>query len=145
MNKFWKVLESTNFRTNLITVFLSAFALNGANIPPDTAGELVTTFDAGNWGLLLTMLFINVINPIIKIFKNKVDDFWSFLRSKNFWINVITLVLSIFILNGVEIPAGTPTDVAMEVWNKNWFGLITLIGVNIFNPIYHFFKKKPSL
>jgi hypothetical protein len=140
--KFFDVLKNQNFLTNALTLVLSVFTMNGAQIPDGTADQLIDAIFNENWTLIGVLVITNLANPIYHIWKNKPEDFWSFLKSANFWTNVVSLVLMLFILNGAQIPEGTSQEVVDTIFTKNWLAFGIIILTNIANPIYQIFKNK---
>ncbi len=61
-------LLSTNFWGQIASAILWIATFYGAVIPDNTAGELVTNFASQNWGQLLSILFVNVLLPVLHIF-----------------------------------------------------------------------------
>lgn len=144
MNDFFKPLGSSNFLTSLLTLFLSGFAMAGAVIPADAGAAVVEAAFSGNYWKLMFAVTVNLINPLWHFFKSKPEKWWSSFGSVNFWTNATSLVLSLFLLHGIDIPDDTAPALVAAIHAKNWMMLGSIVAVNLINPIIHFFRPSKS-
>lgn len=139
------IFQSSNFWTNVFTIILSVFFLNGVEIPVDSPENLAQAFVEHNWAEFVGLILVNLANPIYHIFKKKPDNFWSFLKSVNFWVNVMTLGISVAVFFGIQIPENTGRAIIDLITSGDINSLVLLVFTNIVNPIYHFFKSKQEV
>lgn len=142
--KTQEVLGSQNFFVSLITLIFLALNFNGAGIPDGVAAEIYESFKTGNITTIFFVLFPNLINPIIKIVKNKVWS-WDFVRSANFWTQLGTVLLMLLVAYGINFPDGALAEIVGSIMKGDVGLIIAAIGINVVNPLYHFFKPKKGI
>ena len=113
-------------------------------IPVDSSMEFAQAFIDENWIGLVALILLNVVNPAYHIFKNKPEDFWSFLKSTNFWSNVAALAITVMVFFGIGIPQGTGQIIIDAIVDGDINGLVLIVFTNVVNPLYHFFMKKKA-
>jgi len=136
------VLGSQNFLTTLITLALFILQYNGAPIvdPEGLTGDLYEAIKSGNLFAIVTIALPNIINPIIKIAKNKFDA--GFLKSVNFWVQFGTVILMALAGLGLQFPEGAAAELVSAIFGGEFNVIGIAVFINIINPIYHFFKNK---
>lgn len=144
-SKLVSTLNSRNFFVSLVSLVLLAFSANDLGITT-TAGQLVETVASKNTGAIIALFFMNFLNPVLKLVGQGFKWSWDFVRSPNFWTQVLTTVLSAVSLVGIAFPAEAPTELVEAVQSKDFLTIYSAIGVNILNSLWHFFQKpKPQL
>lgn len=68
---FTGLLSSSNFWIQIGTLAASALLLVGLTFPAGTVEQIVGAVYAKDWGTLTFVLFSNVLNPLIRWFKDK--------------------------------------------------------------------------
>ena len=63
------ILSNTTFWVSLVTAILGFAALYGFTVPDGTAEQIVSALYAKDWGVLLSVLAINILNPLIRFLK----------------------------------------------------------------------------
>lgn len=63
------ILGNTTFWISFVTAILGLAALYGFTVPDGTAEQIVGAVYAKDWGVLLSVLAINVLNPFIRFLK----------------------------------------------------------------------------
>ena len=63
------ILSNTTFWVSLVTAILGFAALYGFTVPNGTAEQIVSALYAKDWGVLLSVLAINILNPLIRFLK----------------------------------------------------------------------------
>jgi hypothetical protein len=58
---------------SLVTAILGFAALYGFTVPDGTAEQIVSAMYAKDWGVLLSVLAINILNPFIRFLKEIKD------------------------------------------------------------------------
>jgi len=101
--KLLDVANSRNFFVTLVTLFLTTFQMNNLDLGLDPS-SFVDMIIAKNWGALAGIVFVNALNPILKLITNTKDWSWEFLKSWNFRTQVITVILSAAALFGIAFP-----------------------------------------
>ena len=66
-----KVIKSTNFWTQAITVFAGVLAGVGILLPENAAPELATAIFSGSVVTIITSVFANVLTPLWHFFKDR--------------------------------------------------------------------------
>lgn len=140
-SKVVATLNSRNFFVSLVSLMLLAFTANDLGITT-TADQLVETVASKNTGAIIALFFMNFLNPILKLVSKGFQWSWDFVRSTNFWTQVLTTVLSAVSLAGVAFPADAPTELVDAVQSKDFLTIYSAIGVNILNSLWHFFQKQ---
>ena len=67
------ILSNTTFWVSLVTAILGFAALYGFTVPDGTAEQIVSALYAKDWGVLLSVLAINILNPLIRFLKEVKD------------------------------------------------------------------------
>lgn len=63
------------------------------------------------------------------------------LKSTNFWTQVVTLILSAFVLGGLNVkPDELGPDIVNAIVEDNYFSLLTIFVINLLNPIWQWIK-----
>lgn len=138
-------LDSRNFFVSLLSIIFLAFAANGADVSPEAPGEIYDAIDSGNLTAILLTIITNALNPILKIVRQKTWS-WSFLRSVNFWTQLGTVILIGLSAFGILFPDGASAAIVEAIFGGNIGTIITALGINIINPLWHWFfdRKKPQ-
>ena len=143
-SKLDATLNSRNFWVSIVSLLLLALAGNGADVlnPEGVSGEIYDAVVEGQIGTLLSVLFINFINPVIKIVREKKWN-WEFTKSLNFWVQFATVGLIALTATGITFPEGAAADLVNSIFGGNFETIMVTIVVNIINPVYHwFFDRK---
>jgi len=137
---------SPGFLYSLITAGLTIFAVSGVSFPKDPAalsGEIVTSLSSGGVYAIIGVLIASVIFPIYNFFKGggkfSVGDVFS---STLTWVAIGTAALSAVALTGIMVPDGTVQAVIGAVQTKDWMGLISILVINIGNPLIRWLKER---
>lgn len=67
------ILGNTTFWVSLVTAILGLAALYGFIVPDGTAEQIVSAMYAKDWGVLLSVLALNILNPLIRFLKELKD------------------------------------------------------------------------
>jgi ferric iron reductase protein FhuF len=67
------ILSNTTFWVSLVTAILGFAALYGFTVPDGTAEQIVSAMYAKDWGVLLSVLALNILNPLIRFLKELKD------------------------------------------------------------------------
>lgn len=142
-SKLEGTLDSRNFWVSLITLALLGIGANGADIPdPEgVSGEIYDSILTGNVGSLLTVIFFNFVNPLIKIVRQKSWS-WDFIKSMNFWTQFATVGLIALTALGISFPDGAAKNVIESVFGGEFQTIAIAFVINVINPLYHFFLKQ---
>lgn len=135
-------LNSRNFLVSIVSLILLAFAANNLGITAD-ADTIVETLQGGNRGAIFGLIVLNLLNPIMKIVSKGFKWSWDFVKSKNFWTQLLTVVLSAASLSGISFPVDAPTELIDGIETKEFQTIAISIVINILNPVWHFFFDKP--
>lgn len=147
MKEIKSTLESKNFFVSLLTL---AFMFLGSNeiflnVTPE---QLVDQLENGSlFTIIVSIIIPNLFNPVLKIIQKIKDGSftWDFLKSVNFWTQVITVVL---LGSTLLFPFEFPTDAAgnlVTAWDAGFIPFLGAVVVNIINPIWHFFTGKKKV
>lgn len=141
-SKLNDVLDSRNFFVSLITIFVSIFVYNGMQVsnPDILAGEIYDTLSSKEMLPILTLVFTNFVNPLMKMIRSGFNI--GFLKSINFWVQVTTVILLVLAGHGMMFPEGTPQKIVEAIFSGNTELIFTVIAANVLNPLYHFFFDK---
>ena len=139
-SKLVATLNSRNFFVSLVSLVLLAFSANDLGITT-TPDQLVETVASKNTGAIIALFFMNFLNPVLKLASKGFQWSWDFVRSANFWTQVLTTVLSAVSLVGIAFPSEAPTELVEAVQSKDFLTIYSAIGVNILNSVWHFFQK----
>jgi hypothetical protein len=136
-----KSIESRNFFVSLITLMLLAFEANSLSINLG-ADQVVSVLESRDAGAIISLLFINFLNPIMKLVSKAQEWSWDFLKSANFWTQLVTVGLAGTAILGLEYPADAAPEL-VQAYYTNQFSIISVaVVINLINPIYHFIKTK---
>ncbi|MEO1628098.1 MAG: hypothetical protein AAFV25_23315 [Bacteroidota bacterium] len=149
MKHIKKKIQSFNFVTNILTAVLGMFVASGLQIDAvHTADQLYDHIINENWGALVIMATLQLLNPVIhwiKQLKKDPSQFWQFLKSINWWTNVATIVSMYAIYKGVQIPEDAGEQVVRSIFEQRWEDLLKLLAINVLNPLIQLFiKRKPG-
>lgn len=145
MKSFW---NSANFWTQVLTVFLSIFAIGGANLNAAESANKLTEAIWGNAGVwaIGSIVLINILNPLYHWAKKKMpnESRWSFLHSLNWWVNFASLIVGIGVMYGVYnegIYDYVPALVKYAA-ERDWYNLLFVGGINFIVPLVKIFIPK---
>lgn len=138
--------ESRNFFVSLVTLALLGISLasgENINVTPD---EFTGALESGNVATILILVVVNLLNPIMKIVgkAQRGELNTDFLSSPNFLTQALTVVLTGVALVGIAFPPESASDVITAFQTKDFVTIWTALGINIFNPVYHFIKDKKN-
>lgn len=143
ITKLQATLDSRNFFVSLVSLILLTFELNniGTGADPD---QIVEAVSAGDFGRILSIFFLNFLNPIMKLISKAATWTWNFLKSTNFWTQVITTVLTAVAMLGVVFPEGAAANLSDAFLGGEIGVILTALIINVVNPIIHFFRNKKA-
>lgn len=135
-----------NFWAGLLITILGVLGIMGIKFPlsPEQTGEqIVTTITGGGFYAVIGILITSVIMPIVNYVRSKpTPSVVALLGSANTWIYIGSFILSVVVLFGIQIPAGTADGIVGSIWAKDWAGLITIVITNLINPLVRWFRDK---
>lgn len=118
LSKLTSTLDSRNFFVTLISILLAALQFNSIETGY-TAEGIFDLFKDANLSSALILLVVNFLNPIMKIVNkviNKGFD-WSFVKSRNFVTQVLSLLTILISALFDEITVGIISALVVNVWN----------------------------
>ena len=145
-NKFSATLDSRNFFVSLVSVILLAFEANNLAIDADP-GSIVDVVTGGDIGRIVSIFFLNFFNPIMKLINKTASWSWAFLKSPNFWTQIVTALLIGISGFGLIFPESAAADLVNAIFGGEFQSIALAIVLNVLNPLYHFFfdrDKEPS-
>lgn len=140
MQKVTETLGSRNFFVSLVSLILLSLELNSLPTGADP-GTIVDVIQNPDIGRIVSIIFLNFLNPVMKIISKTAVWDWGFLKSMNFWTQVITVVLTGVAMLGIVFPDGAAAAMVEAVFGGEFNAIWVAFGMNILNPIYHFFQK----
>ena len=143
--KVTATLNSRNFWISIISIIFTGLGAQGIDMmePELISGEIYDAIIKGQVGTLISVLFVNFINPVIKIVRQKTWS-WSFLRSVNFWVQFATVGLLGLASFGIVFPEGAAAEVVGSFFGGNFETIAIATIINILNPLWHFFQKNKT-
>lgn len=141
--KLTATLNSKNFFVSLISIILMAIELNGFNVNTD-AGQIYDAIDAGQISTIISIFFVNFLNPILKLASKAASWTWDFLKSPNFITQVVTVLLIGLTGFGIAFPDGAAAAVVDSIFQGGFQTIVVALVINILNPLYHFFFDRPD-
>lgn len=141
--KLQATLNSRNFFVSLISVVLLAFELNNLSLGAD-AGQIVDTVGSGDVGRIAALFLVNFLNPILKLIQKTAEWSWNFLRSPNFWTQLVTVILVALTGLGITFPDGAAGNLVESIFSGEFQVIAIAAVVNVLNPLYHFFFDRPA-
>lgn len=139
-----KRIESQNFFVSLVTLLLLAFEANQLTVNV-TAEQVVSVFASQDAGAIISLIFLNFLNPVMKILSKTQEWSWGFIKSANFWTQVVTVILAGVAIFGLQFPEGAAPELVEAYYSKQFSIISVAIVVNLINPIYHFIKGKKDV
>lgn len=136
--KLTATLNSRNFFVSLISIILMAIELNGFNVNVEP-GQIYDAIDLGQVSTIVSIFFVNFLNPILKLASKAASWTWDFLKSPNFITQVITVILIGLTGLGIVFPQGAAANVVDAIFQGGFETIMVALVVNIINPLYHFF------
>lgn len=147
-SKLQATLGSQNFFVSLISVMLLAFELNNLSLNV-TADQVVDTVSSGDVGRIAALFLVNFLNPILKLVQKTAEWSWNFLKSPNFWTQIVTVILVALTGLGIAFPDGAAGNLVEGIFSGEFEVIAIAAVVNVLNPLYHFFfdrtKEAPPL
>ena len=139
--------SSSNLWTTILTFVFGSLALSGLELtapPGDLAEGLVYSVTTLGWVGSIGIILTNVINIGYHIFFVAKGSFWSFLSSRNFWVNLASAAVGLIVVfvPGVSIPAGTAENLVELSYAQDWTGLLAILFINIISPIIRALRDK---
>jgi len=141
--KIQATLGSRNFFVSLISVFLLAFELNNLSLGAG-AEQIIDTVTSGDVGRIAALFLVNFLNPILKLVQKTAEWSWAFLKSPNFWTQVITVILVALTGLGITFPDGAASGLVDAIFTGEFQVIAIAAVVNVLNPLYHFFFDRPE-
>lgn len=143
--KLIATLNSRNFFVSLISILLLAIELNGFPVSTD-AGQIFDAVGAGQVSAIISIFFVNFLNPILKLASKAKKWTWDFLKSPNFITQVVTVILIGLTGLGISFPDGAAAAIVDSIFQGGFQTIVVALVVNILNPLYHFFfdRQKDS-
>ena len=137
---------SPGFLYSIITAALTIFAVSGVSFPKDPgalSGEIVTSLSSGGVYAIIGVLIASVIFPIYNFFKGGGKFSFSAVFSSTLtWVAIGTAGLAAVALTGIMIPDETVGSIIAAVQTKDWMGLISILVINIGNPLIRWLKER---
>lgn len=141
-SKFKATLASRNFFVSLVTLVTLALAAQGQQVEINPE-QVVDTVLNRDFIAIFTVVVPNLLNPVLKIIQTGWS--WAFLKSKNFWTQVITVVLMLATGFGLMFPESAVAELVEAIFGGGLGAIVTAVVVNLVNPLYHFiFDRTPS-
>lgn len=137
-NKIAATAGSRNFFISLVSTTLLTLEMNGLGTGADP-GNIVDAITSADIGRILSILLLNFLNPIMKIIQKQVEWSWDFLRSPNFWTQVVTTILVGVTMLGIMFPEGAASNLVSAIFGGEFQVIAIALIINIANPLYHFF------
>lgn len=139
-----KMSTSSNWWTNFTSLILSFLVYIGVSDVPD-AGDIIDSIGAQDWAAIIIVV-INLVNKVIHIFDpTKIKEyFWEFLKSSNFYTNLLTMLIGIIVSLGAIIPDNAVSELVDSILGGDLGLILAAIAINIINPIYHLLFKKDT-
>jgi uncharacterized membrane protein len=131
---------------SLFVLAFTALGLLGIELPEnpaEMAGKVTTTLSDGGIFAVVGVLVSSIIFPVWNFRKkgNKFN-FKALAGSTLFWIALTSAVLSLTVLIGFTVPDGTAEQIILAVNAKDWGGLLSVLALNIVNPLMRYLKDK---
>jgi len=143
-SKFSATLDSRNFFVSIISLVLITIAqVSGGVVPEGAAGQILDAISQKDIILFFTIALPNLINPIMKIVRDKLWT-WKVFKSTNFLTQSLTVVLMGLAGFGIMWPDGAAANIVNAIAGGTGTVIITALVINIINPLYHFFFDKPK-
>lgn len=139
--KLQVIFDSCNFFVSLISFVLFMLEVNDFSIGIDV-DSIYDVFVLGEFGCILFLVFINFFNFLMKIIWGEVGWSWGFLKSWNFCIQVLIVVLIFFIGIGVVFLEGVVFNFIDVLVGGEFNLIIFVLAVNIINLFFYFFCDK---
>lgn len=139
--------RSPHFWLGLLSLLFGAGAVAGISFPasPETLAEsIVTTVSQNGIYSVVGLLAVSVIGPIVVFLQRGGPKItWAeFFSSTALWVYVAGFVASILVAVGIKIPAETPEQIVAAVYAKDWAALVSVLLVNVLNPIIRWIKAR---
>lgn len=142
-SKLTETLNSRNFFVSLISIILMAIELNGFNVNVEPS-EIYDAIDLGQVSTIVSIFFVNFLNPILKLASKAASWTWDFLKSPNFITQVVTVILIGLAGLGIAFPQGAAANVVDSIFQGGFETIAVALVVNILNPLYHFFFDRDA-
>lgn len=143
--------SSTNLWTTILTFLFGSLALSGLELsaaPGQLATDMVYSIDTKGFIGSIGLIFTNAINIGYHLFFKIKEggNFWAFLSSRNFWVNLASAVIGIVVafVPGATIPAGTADSIVGLAYAQDWTGLAAIVFINIITPIIRALRDKAA-
>jgi succinate-acetate transporter protein len=131
---------------SLFVLAFTALGLLGIELPEDPAAmadKVTTTLSDGGIFAVVGILVSSIIFPVWN-FKKKGNKFnvKALTSSTLFWVALTSAALSLTVLIGFTVPDGTAEQIILAVNAKDWGGLLSVLALNIVNPLMRYLKDR---
>jgi len=138
VSKTSATLGSRNFFVSIISLIMFTVSqLAGAQIPEGASEQLLDAINAQDLAMIFTIAVPNLVNPILKIVKDKLFT-WKIFKSVNFVTQAATVLLLGLAGFGLMFPEGAAANVVEAIFGGDTGVMISAIVINVVNPLYHF-------
>ncbi len=135
-----------NFWARLAIFAFSVLAMIGIKFPDDPttmAVDIVTSISTSGFIGVVGILAVSVIMPIYNFARTKPNiSLEAIFGSPNFWIYLVSFLVGVAVLFGINIPNGTAEQLVGAVYAKDWIGLFSVAFANIVDPIIRWFRDR---
>lgn len=140
--------KSPGFIASVTYVILAALAATGVEFPQDAqtlAGDFETTLNTGGILAVTGLLVSSIVFPVWNFKKRggKISG-KSIISNTTFWVSAVTALLASAVLFGFTVPDGTADQIVAAVYAKDWGVLISVLGLNVINPLVRFLKDQQA-
>lgn len=135
-------IDSQNFLTSLITVFVAIGGYNQIDLDID-ATQTASAILAKNWEYLLQVAGPTLVNFTLKVTKaiqDKTFTFKGLLKSPNALTALISLAAVIITGLGVILDPIMPQALTQAFFEGSVVSIVTALITYLVNPLYHFIK-----
>ena len=140
--------KSPGFIASITYVILAALAATGVEFPTDAqtlSGDFETTLNTGGIFAVTGLLISSIVFPVWNFTKRggRITG-KKIISNTTFWVSLVTALLASAVLWGFTVPDGTAEQIVAAVYAKDWGVLLSVIGVNIINPLVRYLKEQQT-
>lgn len=139
-------LDSLNFQTSVVTLFLIALSAFGIEINLN-AEDVVRELIAKNMDWIVTIgapSLVTIVFKLVKKVQEKSLHFKDLFKSLNFVTQLGTVVLVLLSGIGIMFPPDASQSLVSAIFDGGFIAIATAVVINIINPLWHFFFDKPK-